>query len=102
MMLNLYGVIDQKMSGLTQVIPPNLYSSPTQNLILNSTQPFPEPTQLKRRIVAGITSTRFSDKAVCPGKVPDFDRQPPSKITPFDAAQHSASNTTKMKFNTTI
>ncbi|CAF4948094.1 unnamed protein product, partial [Rotaria socialis] len=37
-----------------------------QNFILNSTQPFPEPTQLKQRIGAGITSTRFSEKAVFP------------------------------------
>ncbi|CAM4959570.1 unnamed protein product [Rotaria socialis] len=73
-----------------------------QNFILNSTQPFPKPTQLKQQIRAGITSTRFSEKAVFPGKVPDFDRQPPLKITPFDSAQNSASNTTKMKFNTTI
>ncbi|CAF3330735.1 unnamed protein product [Rotaria socialis] len=72
------------------------------NFILNSTRPFPEPKQLKQRIRVGITSTRFSEKAVIPGKVPDFDRQPPLKIPPFDSAQNSASNTTKMKFNTTI
>ncbi|CAF4610007.1 unnamed protein product, partial [Rotaria socialis] len=35
--------------------------------------------------------------AVFPGKVPDFDWQPPLKITPFDSAQNPASNTTHVK-----